>query len=150
MCSYNQINNSYGCSNSYTLNHLLKNELNFQGFVMSDWQAQHSGVGTALAGLDMSMPGDTVFDSGLTFWGTNLTIAVLNGTIPEWRMDDMATRIMAAYYYVGRDTHYVPTNFYAVSIPPREYTQQADRSIVEHQHNRQDPCCGPEFSTWPC
>nr|KAK5441350.1 hypothetical protein LTR18_007194 [Exophiala xenobiotica] len=115
MCSYNQINNSYGCSNSYTLNHLLKNELNFQGFVMSDWQAQHSGVGTALAGLDMSMPGDTVFDSGLTFWGTNLTIAVLNGTIPEWRMDDMATRIMAAYYYVGRDTHYVPTNFYAWS-----------------------------------
>lgn len=37
MCSYNQINNSYGCSNSYTLNHLLKGELGFQGFVMSDW-----------------------------------------------------------------------------------------------------------------
>jgi beta-glucosidase-like glycosyl hydrolase len=53
MCSYNQINNSYGCQNSYTLNYLLKNELNFQGFVMSDWQAQHSGVGDILAGLDM-------------------------------------------------------------------------------------------------
>lgn len=115
MCSYNQINNSYGCANSYTLNHLLKNELGFQGFVMSDWQAQHSGVGTALAGLDMSMPGDTVFNTGLTYWGTNLTIAVLNGTIPEWRVDDMVTRIMAAYYYVGRDVNYVPTNFYAVS-----------------------------------
>lgn len=53
MCSYNQvcsvssllwtqsncsqINNSYGCSNSYTQNYLLKGELNFQGFVMSDW-----------------------------------------------------------------------------------------------------------------
>jgi hypothetical protein len=48
MCSYNQvclftlfcvfllttlqINNSYGCQNSYTLNYLLKNELDFQGF----------------------------------------------------------------------------------------------------------------------
>jgi hypothetical protein len=32
MCSYNQINNSYGCQNSYTLNYLLKEELNFQGF----------------------------------------------------------------------------------------------------------------------
>jgi len=31
MCSYNQINNSYGSQNSYTLNHLLKNELDFQG-----------------------------------------------------------------------------------------------------------------------
>lgn len=53
MCSYNQINNSYGCQNSYSLNYLLKNELDFQGFVMSDWEAQHSGVGDILAGLDM-------------------------------------------------------------------------------------------------
>lgn len=118
MCSYQQINNSYGCANSYTLNHLLKNELGFQGFVMSDWQAQHSGVGTALAGLDMSMPGDTVFNSGNTYWGTNLTIAVLNGTVPEWRVDDMAVRIMAAYYYVGRDQSSVPTNFDSVSPIP--------------------------------
>lgn len=27
-----QINNSYGAQNSYTLNYLLKNELDFQGF----------------------------------------------------------------------------------------------------------------------
>ena len=53
MCSYEQINNSYGCQNSYSLNYLLKNELDFQGFVMSDWQAQHSGVGDIFAGLDM-------------------------------------------------------------------------------------------------
>lgn len=44
MCSYNQINNSYGCQNSKLLNNILKDELGFQGFVMSDWQAQHSGV----------------------------------------------------------------------------------------------------------
>lgn len=31
MCSYEQINNSYGCQNSYTMNYLLKNELGFQG-----------------------------------------------------------------------------------------------------------------------
>lgn len=111
MCSYNQVNNSYGCANSYTLNHLLKGELGFQGFVMSDWQAQHAGVATAYAGLDMAMPGDTLFDTNITYWGTNLTIAVVNGTVPEWRLDDMVTRIMAAYYYVGRDKARVPVNF---------------------------------------
>jgi beta-glucosidase len=58
MCSYQQINNSYGCANSYTQNHLLKNELGFEGFIMADWGAQHSGVSTAAAGLDMTMPGD--------------------------------------------------------------------------------------------
>lgn len=111
MCSYNQINNSYGCQNSHTLNYLLKGELDFQGFVVSDWQAQHSGVGSALAGLDMTMPGDVLFDSGTSYWGSNLTVAVLNGTIPEWRLDDMVTRIVAAWYYVGRDQTQVPVNF---------------------------------------
>lgn len=102
MCSYQQVNNSYACQNSYLNNHLLKNELGFQGFIMSDWSAQHAGVATALAGLDMTMPGDVGFDSSTSYWGTNLTIAVLNGTVPQWRLDDMAVRIMAGWYYVDR------------------------------------------------
>lgn len=111
MCSYQQVNNSYACQNSLLLNHILKGELGFQGFVVSDWAAQHSGVGSALAGLDMTMPGDVTFLSGNSFWGANLTIAVLNGTIPEWRIDDMAVRILAAWYFVGRDKAAIPINF---------------------------------------
>lgn len=57
------------------------------------------------------MPGDTVFNSGLSFWGTNLTLAVLNGTVPAWRVDDMAMRIMAAYFKVGLTLHEPPINF---------------------------------------
>ncbi|KAK7753481.1 beta-glucosidase [Diatrype stigma] len=110
MCSYQQVNNSYGCQNSKTLNGLLKGELGFQGFVMSDWQAQHSGVSSALAGLDMTMPGDTEFNTGLSFWGTNLTLAVLNGTVPQYRVDDMAMRIMAAYFKVGLTLDEPPIN----------------------------------------
>lgn len=104
MCSYNKINNSQACQNSYLQNYILKGELGFEGFIMSDWDAQHSGVASTLAGLDMTMPGDTDFDSGLSWWGPNLTISVLNGTVPQWRLDDAVVRIMAAYYYVGRDT----------------------------------------------
>ncbi|RMZ69946.1 glycoside hydrolase family 3 [Pyrenophora seminiperda CCB06] len=61
-------------------------------------------------GLDMTMPGDTDFNSGQSFWGPNLTISILNGTLPQWRLDDAAVRIMAAYYYVGRDES-IPVNF---------------------------------------
>ncbi|OTA66831.1 glycoside hydrolase family 3 protein [Hypoxylon sp. EC38] len=112
MCSYNQVNNSYSCQNSKLLNGLLKSEVGFQGFVMSDWQAQHAGVASAVAGLDMTMPGDTVFNSGFSFWGTNLTLAVLNGTVPQYRVDDMAMRIMAAYFKVGRTVeNQIPINF---------------------------------------
>lgn len=86
MCSYQRINNSYGCANSATLNGLLKTELGFQGFVVSDWNAQYTGVATALAGMDVAMPGASVF------WGPQLSTAVSNGSVPESRIDDMVTR----------------------------------------------------------
>lgn len=66
----------------------------------SDWWAQLTGVASALAGLDMTMAGDQGLNSGDTYWGSNLTAAVLNGTIPQWRLDDMVVRIMSAYYKV--------------------------------------------------
>lgn len=125
MCSYQQVNNSYACQNSYMLNYLLKGELGFQGFIMSDWAAQHSGVGSALAGLDMTMPGDVTFDSGTSYWGANLTVAVLNGTIPDWRLTDMAVRIVAAWYFVGRDTHQIQINFDSWSLDTYGYEHAA-------------------------
>ncbi|KAL1873815.1 hypothetical protein VTK73DRAFT_730 [Phialemonium thermophilum] len=97
MCSYNRVNNSYGCANSKTLNGILKTELGFQGFVVSDWGAQHAGVATALAGLDMAMP------TGTGLWGANLSQAVANGSVPESRVTDMATRIIASWYQMGQD-----------------------------------------------
>ncbi|KAK4464552.1 glycoside hydrolase [Cladorrhinum samala] len=104
MCSYNQVNNSYACGNSKLLNGILKDELGFQGFVMSDWLAQRSGVGTALAGLDMTMPGDGVrWANGESLWGPELTRSVLNGSVPLERLNDMVTRIVAAWYQLGQD-----------------------------------------------
>lgn len=38
------------------MNGILKTELGFEGFVVSDWGAQHSGVASANAGLDVVMP----------------------------------------------------------------------------------------------
>ena len=104
MCSYNMVNNSYACGNSKLLNGLLRDELGFQGFVMSDWLAQRSGVASALAGLDMTMPGDGLFwADGKSLWGPELTTAVLNGSVPLDRLNDMVTRIVAAWYQLGQD-----------------------------------------------
>ncbi|KAF4814308.1 putative beta-glucosidase E [Colletotrichum tropicale] len=104
MCSYNQVNNSYACGNSKLLNGILKDEMGFQGFVQSDWLAQRSGVGSALAGLDMSMPGDGLFwADGKSLWGSELTKAVLNGSVPIDRLDDMVVRIVASWYQMGQD-----------------------------------------------
>lgn len=86
MCSYNRVNNSYGCANSKALNGALKTELGFQGWVVSDWGAQHAGGAAALAGMDVAMP------SGDALWGSHLVEAVTNGSVPEARVDDMVIR----------------------------------------------------------
>lgn len=116
MCSYNQINNSYSCQNSALINGILKDELDFQGFVVSDWGAVHSGVATYLAGTDMLMPGDgNSFEDGLSWFGRNLTTSVLNGTVPESLLDDKVIRIMAAYYKMQQNVSYPLPNFNSFS-----------------------------------
>ncbi|KAE8154609.1 putative beta-glucosidase M [Aspergillus avenaceus] len=112
MCSYQRINNSYGCQNSKTLNGLLKTELGFQGYVVTDWYAQHGGINSANAGLDMVMP-------HTEWWNSNLTDAIANGTMEASRLDDMVTRIVATWYQLNQDTDFpspgvgMPADVYA-------------------------------------
>lgn len=131
MCSYNRINGSYGCQNSKTLNGLLKDELGFQGYVMSDWAATHSGVAAIEAGLDMNMPGGISFvdTTGSSLWGGNISIAVTNGTLAIERVDDMILRVMTPYYHFVQDIKYpvvdestVPLGFSPPSIWRNNYT----------------------------
>lgn len=123
MCSYNQVNNSYACDNAKLMNGLLKDEMGFQGFVMSDWLAQRAGVASALAGLDMTMPGDgLVWEDGNSLWGPELSKAVLNGSVPVDRLNDMVTRIVATWYQLGQDDE--------------ELFDNKVRSISEHLHSR--------------
>ncbi|OTB06121.1 glycoside hydrolase family 3 protein [Hypoxylon sp. CI-4A] len=122
MTSYNAVNGSAASQNSYVINGLLKDELGFQGLAMTDWLAQISGVGSALAGLDMSMPGDTVGNNipldGYSNWQYELTRSVLNGSVPVDRLNDMATRIVATWYQLGQDQDYPPPNFSSNTADP--------------------------------
>ncbi|XDG01385.1 hypothetical protein ABKA04_001000 [Annulohypoxylon sp. FPYF3050] len=122
MCSYNRINSTYGCENSKLLNGVLKSDLAFDGFVLLDWNAQHN-LESANAGLDMLMPGGG-------FWGNNLTQAVNNGSVSDDRVTDMATRILAAWYFVGQNG----TNFPVPGIGMKNLTQpheQVDARVPE-------------------
>jgi beta-glucosidase-like glycosyl hydrolase len=113
MIAYNAVNGSACSQNSYLINNLLKDELGFQGFVMSDWLAQISGVPSTLAGLDMSMPGDihTIPLFGNSYWMYEYSRAILNGSVPVDRLDDSVTRILAAWFQMGQDQDYPEPNF---------------------------------------
>ena len=62
MCSYNRINGPFACGDADTLKIVLKDELEFKGFVTSDWGAVHS-VSFINQGLDVEMPGTVPPDS---------------------------------------------------------------------------------------
>lgn len=98
-----RVNQTHSCENSKVINGLLKNELDFQGFVMTDWGAMTAGVSAALAGVDMNMPGFIGYgaDQGNqpdpstannSYWGAALVQAVNNGSVPLSRVQDMVTR----------------------------------------------------------
>ena len=81
---------------------------------MSDWFAQAAGVASALSGLDMAMPGDgDVPLLGEAYWAYELSTAILNGTVPLDRLNDMVTRIVATWYQLGQDKDYPLPNFSA-------------------------------------
>ena len=98
MCSYNLLNGIYGCENSYLLTTVLKTDWSFPGFVMSDWDATHSTVNAAQAGLDQEQPENIYF-------GSSLQQAVTNNQVPQSRLDDMVHRILRAMFAVGIFDH---------------------------------------------
>ncbi|KAM0479978.1 hypothetical protein ACHAPX_004557 [Trichoderma viride] len=112
MMAYNAVNNTACTQHPYLINNLLKDEMGFQGFTQTDWLAHMSGVASAIAGLDMDMPGDTQIPLfGNSYWMYELTRSALNGSVPMDRLNDAATRIVAAWYQMGQDQGYPATNF---------------------------------------
>jgi beta-glucosidase len=73
MCSYNRINDIYGCGNSDTLIKILRQQFAFNGFVQSDWGAVHKST-DLVNGTDIEQPNPSNFNE------TALTNAVTNGT----------------------------------------------------------------------
>lgn len=94
MCSYNKVNGDHTCESDYLLNQVLKRDWGFKGFVLSDWEATHSAIKSALAGLDQEQPGSDYF-------GTTLRDAVDAGKVPMSRLEDMDHRILRSMFAAG-------------------------------------------------
>ncbi|RBA11792.1 beta-glucosidase G, partial [Fusarium proliferatum] len=105
MCSYNRINGTYACENDRTINQVLKTELGFQGYVVSDWGGTMSGPRAINSGLDMTMPGGIGLgiESNTSFFGFNISTAIMNGNLDTSRVDDMVLRVMTPYFQLGQN-----------------------------------------------
>jgi beta-glucosidase len=95
MAAYNGVNGSTMTANAILLHDVLKSDWGFTGVVISDWSATTTTVPSALAGLDLVMPGP---DGP---WGDKLVAAVRNGAVPEAEIDDKVSRIFAVARRLG-------------------------------------------------
>jgi beta-glucosidase len=102
MCSYNRVNGPYACESDYLLNQVLKGDWGFKGYVMSDWGATHSTIPAALSGLDQQS--GHPFDKS-PYFNEALKEAVVNGHVPQSRLDDMVKRIAWAMFANGVVEH---------------------------------------------
>jgi beta-glucosidase len=133
MCAYNRVNGHYACGNDWLLNHVLKGDWRYPGWVMSDWGAVKS-VDYALLGLDQQS-GEQIDDAA--HFDAPLAAAVAAGRVPVERIDDMARRILRSMFAVGlfdRRARDVPAVDYAAHAA--EAREIATQGIVVLRNER--------------
>lgn len=114
MAAHNEINGIPCHGNKWLLNDLLRDELGFDGFVVSDWMdierlhsmhhwvpdSTEAFVVSVESGIDMHMQGDKYFEA--------VVAAVKSGRIPESRIDQAAGKILAVKFALGLFEQPVP------------------------------------------
>ena len=114
MAAHNELNGIPCHGNSWLLNDLTRDELGFDGFIVSDWmdiERMHSMhhwvpsfeeafVVSVEAGVDMHMQGPDYYEAVLA--------AVKSGRIPQSRIDEAVKGILKAKFEVGLFENPVP------------------------------------------
>lgn len=103
-CSFNRINGEHTCENGYILNQVLRNDLGFDGFVLSDFTASYNVVDSVEDGLDM----DTGFLRAYGNGGEHLKWALDNGNITIEQIDGHVRAILNVYFKYGLFDNPVP------------------------------------------
>jgi beta-glucosidase len=111
MVSYNSWNGAKLHGNGHLLTDILKNELGFHGFLVSDWAAidqidtnnyKHCVEQSINAGLDMIMiPNGPDKPKNYVEFINDLKALVAEGKVPQSRVDDAVRRILRVKFQMG-------------------------------------------------
>jgi beta-glucosidase len=119
MCAFNRVNGEFACENDVLLDRILRQQLGFTGFVVTDFGAIHSTEPSIEAGTDMET-GTAVFYDGA------LLAAVQAGRVPVALVDRSVLRILRTMFAIGVFDRAYPLT----SIPVQEHGQVA-REVQE-------------------
>ena len=143
MVSYNSWNGAKMHGNRHLLTDVLKNELGFRGFLVSDWAAidqidsnnyRHCVEESINAGLDMIMiPNGPDKPNNYVQFINDLKALVAEGKVPQSRVDDAVRRILRVKIQMGlfQTTATDPALTAAVGSPEhREVARQCVRESL--------------------
>jgi beta-glucosidase len=123
MCSYNQLNGVFACENP-VLKTLLKRDLGFQGYVVSDFGAVHSTAPSISAGLDQELNRPRFYTPA------TIGAAIDAGQISEADVDAAALRVVRAYLAAGLFDHPLPATP-STSVGTAEHADLARREAEQ-------------------
>src|SRR6187402_722 len=127
MGAYNKFRSEYCTENNYLGRNILRNEFNFEGVYMSDWDAVHSTEKAALAGLDLEM-GTEKNNYDDWYFADPLIKAVQEGRLKESVVDEKVANILRVMI---KTKVLDPKNREKGSLNTKEHQQAAYRSAVE-------------------
>jgi len=132
MVSFSSWNGELCHGHHYLVTDLLKGELGFDGFVVSDWEAVQyldsdfkSAIGMAVnAGIDMFMEPTRPIE-----FINNLLQLVNAGTVPQSRIDDAVARILAVKFRMGLFEYPYASTAHADSLGSDEHRAIAREAV---------------------
>jgi beta-glucosidase len=122
MCSFNQINGVWACENPI-LNTNLRDQMGFDGYVMSDFGSVHSTAASLKAGLDQEL------NRPVWYTPARLDAALEAGEISQEDVDTAATNVVRTYIEKGLFDHPVPAT--AVANTSTAVHKDLARKIAE-------------------
>jgi beta-glucosidase len=134
MVSYSSWNGVKMHAQRYLIMDVLKGELGFEGFVVSDWDGirqvdpdYYKAVVTAInAGIDMNM-----VPYYYQMFIDTMKQAVMNGDIPQERIDDAVRRILRAKFMLGLFENPYGDPGLAVTVGSDEHRALARQAVRE-------------------
>ncbi len=135
MVSFSSWNGTKMHAQKYLITSVLKGELGFKGFVVSDWggmdqvdpSSYYNSVVTSVnAGVDMCM----VPDNYINFINA-MKQAVAAGDITNERVDDAVTRILRAKFMLGLFDHPYPSTTFQNTVRSPAHIALASQAVRE-------------------
>lgn len=125
MSAYNKLGGTYCAEHERLLQEILRDEWGFEGFVISDWFGTQSTGASAIAGLDLEMPGP------VRHYGEKLVDAVESGAVSSEVIDARAGRMLEILERAGLLDAAVPDVEVASDHPEdRELIRRAGASAA--------------------